>query len=159
MEHTKSQTQAEAPEKKPISRSVYAVSLGASGAAGLASARIYVSDAVYDNLKKHGAFTDIHTPHKSQLEGLIQQQLGEGKVANFATRLAEVKSSYYPEITKRIDEMGIKGLRDEWKAVHRSQRQNAAIIGMTVSSIMIGACLEVARAVNDYSNRKESAAR
>lgn len=155
----KAQTNRPDAQKKPISPVIYTGAFGASAAAGLATARIYVNDAVYDNLKKHGAFDDIVTPHRSELQTLIKDQIGEGKVANFASRLAEVKSGYYPDVTKRIEEMGIKGVRDEWKAVHRSQRQNAAILGLTVSSIMIGACLEVARAVNDRANHKQSASR
>lgn len=157
MNHSKD---SDAPKKeKSIPGAVYAGASVASVLTGGVAARAYINNAAYDTLKEIGALTDITAPHHEAIDGLVKKKLGTDKTIDFVKKFCDVKNEHYPKIAERTREMGIKGMVDEWKLAHTSQHLHTIVIGMTVSSVMIGACLEVARAMNDRANRNDEISR
>ena len=129
-----------------------------STVAGLMTARTYINDAAYDNLKKNDAFSDVLPEHNKRLRSLFENAKHDihqpEKNVLFPLRVRMRGNIISPNIEKRMHNMGIKNVLDEWAIIHRSQRQNSVILGITVTSVALGAALSVMGRLEKFSDER-----
>jgi hypothetical protein len=149
MSNEKSSSVSEDPSlfSKGLSWAAYPI----SALAGLWTAKVNIGDAVYDRLKIDKALDDIRTPLTEQRAALSQEATSDilsGQITERASRYAEkcnaADKAYFPKVEARIKALGLEAFADQWKFVHRSQKQSAIMNGVFMSSVTLGAILGIA---------------
>ena len=140
-------TESSSPFTKALKILAYPISLGA----GLWTARINTSDATYQRMKIDGGIDDLRNTLMAKRKEMTQKAVAslEHEGAETATRefIAASKvadKAYFKAIEDRYAKLGLSTFAEQWDFIHRSQRQDAIINGLTITGITIGALLTIA---------------
>lgn len=122
-----------------------------SAVAGLWTAKVNIGDAVYDRLKRDKALDDIRNPLIEQRATLSQEAASDiissqitDRVSRYAEKCNVADKAYFHNVGARLKALGLDSFAEQWKFVHRSQKQSAVMNGVFMSSVTLGAILGIA---------------
>lgn len=124
--------------------------------------KVNISDSAYNHFKHYDGIADIRKEGTGAIKKIFQEGIDNAKkgVGNegFLKKVVEHRNEYFPKIEGRKKALGIHSFFDEWKVVHRSDKQNAVINGIMVTAVALGALLEVTntKMFNNFFSRSDS---
>jgi hypothetical protein len=152
------------PEKQEnpttFNKIMKAVGYPVAAISGLWATKVSVHNNAYNTAKKLGAFDDIlekTTPEsRSQIKDLINNAI---PTEEYITKSLQSKAAYQAAADERLELMGLNTFKNKWDYMAKASKQDAVLIGLTVSGIAIGAWLSIANnksLSNLFSNGKEN---
>lgn len=146
------------PDNKPAAphKSVHIPNVGEIAAYPLAAIAGYsvigteMRKASYKNLVTQGLFNDLQQIRKAEYQSILREATESGG-KDMVPAIHKLELEYRDAVRERFQSMGIKSMEDYWQILKRNQKQNVAILGATVSGVVLGAILTVANNQNLWS--------
>jgi|GEM_PF-6283333 len=116
----------------------------------------YVGDAsvkrsIYSNFAKRKLFEDLQIPETDAIKKVLANAKVD-KTIHVANEVNVIHEDYRLAVKARMEEWGMKGVKDYWKGLHHNQKIEAAGLAITVSGVALGALLTIA----DHIDRVKS---
>jgi hypothetical protein len=145
----KEQETTAAPEeakKTPLfNRVLKMAAYPAAALSGFWATSVNVHNSAYNKAKALGAFDDIletaTTRSKSEVEA---RRKGQISLEEFSEKWPKSKLAFQEAAEARMKYMGLDSFKNKWKYMAKESKQEAVLVGLTVTGIAIGALLTIA---------------
>lgn len=104
----------------------------------------YIRKGSYKNFARHGVFDDIQAQRKERFHTLLQELPSGKAIGNVSRTVQQIEKIYRADVKARFEQMGLHGLPDYWKTLHRDQKIDTLVMSATAAGIAIGAMLTIA---------------
>lgn len=143
-----------------INRAIKVLAYPFSAVIGYWVTRSHIRNSTYDNLKEHGGFSDILPSHDEGLRksiGGAVERVNRGEIVEIVKETAPLQHEYTAAIRNRFRQMGVGDLSKQWGFIHKTQKHQAMLDGLTATGITLGSLLVIAnsKAIGKLFQRRD----
>ncbi len=140
------------------------VSYVASLVAGVGTTRFLVNEEAFEDMKKHGAFEDILSTYKKNLdqasdEAIIRAKEKKGFTKVFQRALTTERRNAHGLVEERMKTLELNSFVDQWMALQGKERFTSAVWGLTISGVLLGATMDISHELEKHYKDKEEQGR
>lgn len=102
-----------------------------------------IRKASYKNLVTQGLFKDLQLDRRAKYHEIFDHAM-QNPGTNTVPAIKDLEIEYRSAVRDRFKAMGLNHTADYWEVLKRNQKQNVAILGATVSGVVLGGLLTMA---------------
>jgi hypothetical protein len=134
----KSQESEEKPH--PLTSALTFLTYPAAALAAFLVGRTEIRKSIYKNFVTSGAFKDIQSGHRVELNDIMNPAAGTGIVDGPALT-KEANHAYRLAVKERFEKIGFKSVMDYWHGLHPNQKIGAIMFAAGTAGIVISTSL------------------
>jgi hypothetical protein len=126
------------PEEKPnrLTSALTILTYPLAAAAGFFVGRTEIRKSIYKNFVTSGAFKDIQSNHRVELNEIMSTATSAG-IIDGPSLTKETNHAYRMAVKEKFQKAGFKSVVDYWHALHPNQKINALMFAAGTAGLVI----------------------